>query len=186
MKKICFELVNGKKFFVDVYEEAAPITAANFLHLVDIGFYENTLFHRAIPGFMIQGGGYVVDESTLVEKPTGYTIPGEFANNNFINEIKHEPGIISMARTNEMNSASSQFFICDGDCGFLDGNYAAFGKISDEESFNIVHELCAIPTSVLGQGFENFPEGDSDEFTIRTAYRVIDEVIPEQAEVVGE
>lgn len=176
MKKVCLELLNGKKINLNLYEEYAPITVANFLHLVDIHFYDGLIFHRIIKDFMSQGGAYYVEatenDGELKERNVGYTIPGEFNSNNFENNIMHTAGVISMARTSEPNSASSQFFICDADCEFLNNEYAAFGIVADEESMNVVHELSALPTFQLNEGFANFPSVDVADFMIKTIYKV--------------
>ena len=169
MKKICIELKNNDKIYVDLFEETAPITVANFCHLIDINFYEDTIFHRNIKGFMCQGGAYTMPaENTIGEKHVNYTIPGEFTNNGFKNDISHVAGTISMARTDDPNSANTQFFICDADSTFLDDNYASFGRVSDEQSLELIKKLAEIPTADVGQGFTDFPTGDSNNFTIKT------------------
>lgn len=135
MVKLKIELRNGKNIFLDVDEESAPITATNFLKYVDEKFYDGTIFHRVIPGFMIQGGGFTDNEPGLTEKKATYPpIKGEFLSNGYVNNIKHQKGVISMARTFIKDSATTQFFICVAPCDYLDGEYAAFGKVSDEES----------------------------------------------------
>ena len=106
----------------ELYPKVAPKTVENFVSLVEKGIYENNTFHRIIDGFMIQGG---MDRNGQVEK-----IEGEFASNGFENNLKHKEGVISMARANDPNSASSQFFIMVGDGDWLDGQYAAFGKVT--------------------------------------------------------
>lgn len=118
---------NGKEIKLELYPDIAPNTAVNFVSLVQKGFYDGLTFHRVIPGFMIQGGD---PEGTGGGGP-GYTIPGEFSSNGFENDLKHEAGVISMARTNDPNSAGSQFFIMTGDAPHLDGEYAAFGKVTE-------------------------------------------------------
>ncbi len=110
---------------VELYPEVAPNTVRNFLSLVKKGFYDGTIFHRVIPGFMIQGGD---PEGTGMGGPD-YHIRGEFAKNGFQNDLKHAKGVISMARASHPDSAGSQFFLMAGDAPYLDGNYAAFGKI---------------------------------------------------------
>ena len=106
----------------ELYPKVAPKTVENFVSLVEKGIYENNTFHRIIDGFMIQGG---MDRNGRAEK-----IDGEFASNGFENNLKHKEGVISMARANDPNSASSQFFIMVGDGDWLDGQYAAFGKVT--------------------------------------------------------
>lgn len=110
---------------VELYPEVAPNTVRNFLSLVKKGFYDGTIFHRVIPGFMIQGGD---PEGTGMGGPD-YHIRGEFAKNGSKNDLKHTKGVISMARASHPDSAGSQFFLMAGDAPYLDGNYAAFGKI---------------------------------------------------------
>lgn len=139
---------------LDLYKDYAPETVANFVKLANEGFYEGTIFHRVVKGFMIQGGGYTL-ENTEETKPCG-TIKGEFSANGFDkNTITHKRGIISMARTNEPNSASSQFFICDADSQFLDGNYAAFGVVT--EGLDVVDAIASCPVSVSPTGENSLP-----------------------------
>ena len=112
---------------VELYPEVAPNTVNNFIYLVKRGFYDGTIFHRVIPGFMIQGGD---PEGTGMGGP-GYGIQGEFASNGFQNGLRHTTGVISMARSQRPNSAGSQFFIMVDDAPYLDGQYAAFGKVTE-------------------------------------------------------
>lgn len=109
---------------IELYPEIAPASVANFLSLVEKGFYNGKIFHRVIPGFMIQGG---CPQGTGMGGP-GYTIKGEFASNGFKNDLKHDRGVISMARAMDPNSAGSQFFLMHQKSPHLDGQYAAFGK----------------------------------------------------------
>ena len=125
MPRVIIEMENGKKMTVELYPKEAPITVANFLKLVNDGFYNGLIFHRVISGFMIQGGdplgtGYGGSENS---------IKGEFRANGVNNTIRHTRGVISMARSQSPNSASSQFFIMHKDAPYLDGQYAAFGKV---------------------------------------------------------
>lgn len=149
MSKVSFELNNGKKINIELYPEYAPISAENFLDLVKSGFYDGLCFHRVIPGFMIQGGGFV-QENGLKEKNAPRTIKGEFSSNGVKNELKHVPGVISMARTMFPNSASSQFFICVEEVPHLDGQYAAFGKVCDDESLEVAIEISKVKTTSWG------------------------------------
>lgn len=121
---------------IELFPEVAPNTVNNFISLVKKGFYDDTIFHRVIPGFMIQGGD---PEGTGMGGP-GYSIKGEFNANRFQNELKHSRGVISMARAMNPNSAGSQFFIMVEDAPHLDGQYAAFGKVTEgiEEADRIV------------------------------------------------
>ena len=116
---------DGGVIDLELDEKAAPITVENFLKLVNAKFYDGTIFHRVIPGFMIQGGD---PEGTGMGGP-GWTIKGEFAQNGVNNPIKHKRGVISMARAMDPDSAGSQFFIMHADADYLDGQYAAFGHV---------------------------------------------------------
>ncbi|MBQ6266584.1 MAG: peptidylprolyl isomerase [Clostridia bacterium] len=118
--KVRFTMENGDSFTVELYPEYAPATVENFIGLVKEGYYNGLTFHRVIEGFMAQGG----------EGPSRPSIKGEFASNGFTqNTLKHERGVISMARTQVKDSASTQFFICYDTAASLDGDYAAFGKV---------------------------------------------------------
>lgn len=116
---------NGKKIKLELYPETAPITVENFEKLVRDGFYDGLIFHRVIPGFMIQGG---CPQGTGMGGP-GHNIKGEFAANGIKNDLKHTRGVVSMARSAMPDSAGSQFFIMHADAPHLDGNYAAFGRV---------------------------------------------------------
>ena len=137
---IVIEMNNGKVIKLELDEAAAPKTVANFNKLVSEGFYDGLSFHRIIPGFMIQGGD-PVGNGTGGSKEN---IVGEFAANGFNNPIKHTRGVISMARSMDPNSASSQFFIMHADAPHLDGNYAAFGHVV--EGLEVVDEIANTPT----------------------------------------
>lgn len=150
MDKVSIVLTDGRKINLELDRASAPITVENFLKLVDNGFYNGLCFHRVISGFMIQGGGMVQEKGVLIEKRGLKPIKGEFLNNGFKNDIKHELGVISMARTNEPNSATSQFFICAADCDFLDKNYAAFGRTLDAESNKVVVDISNVKTHSYG------------------------------------
>lgn len=150
MDKVSIVLTDGRKINLELDKASAPITVENFLKLVDNGFYNGLCFHRVISGFMIQGGGMVQEKGVLIEKRGLKPIKGEFLNNGVKNDIKHELGVISMARTNEPNSATSQFFICAADCDFLDKNYAAFGRTIDAESNKVVVDISNVKTHSYG------------------------------------
>lgn len=122
---VTFTMENGDVFKAELYPEIAPQSVYNFVSLVSKGFYDGLIFHRVIPGFMIQGGD---PEGTGMGGP-GYSIKGEFASNGFKNDLKHTKGVLSMARSMMPNSAGSQFFIMHETSPHLDGDYAAFGKI---------------------------------------------------------
>lgn len=119
------EMESGNSMKVELYPEIAPNTVNNFISLVKSGFYNGLIFHRVIPGFMIQGG---CPQGTGTGNP-GYSIRGEFRSNGFKNDLIHERGVISMARSGQPNSAGSQFFIMVANSPHLDGDYAAFGKV---------------------------------------------------------
>ena len=155
---IVITLEDDRQIKVELYPDVAPITVANFLKLVDQKFFDGVCFHRVISGFMIQTGGYYLDGYTLNEKEEVPSIKGEFASNGVENDLKHTLGVISMARTGVKDSASSQFFICSADAPHLDGEYAAFGKVIDEESLKVVLEVSAVPTMNIGYGFSDFPQ----------------------------
>ena len=140
MPRVIIEMENGKKMTVELYPKEDPITVANFLKLVNDGFYNGLIFHRVISGFMIQGGdplgtGYGGSENS---------IKGEFRANGVNNTIRHTRGVISMARSQSPNSASSQFFIMHKDAPYLDGQYAAFGKVV--EGIDVVDEIASVET----------------------------------------
>ncbi len=137
------EMEYGGKIKLELYPDLAPVTVANFKKLAEEGFYDGLIFHRVISGFMIQGG----DPLGSGFGGSDENIKGEFAANGFDNPISHERGVISMARSQAYNSASSQFFICHADAKFLDGQYAAFGKVVD--GIEIVDEIAAIPTDAM-------------------------------------
>ena len=120
----------------ELYPETAPITVANFLSLVDRGFYDGLTFHRIISGFMVQGG----DPNGNGTGGSGKNIKGEFSANGVANPLRHTRGVLSMARANDYNSASSQFFIMHADASYLDGQYAAFGKVTS--GMEVVDALC--------------------------------------------
>lgn len=146
MKKVCIILNDDRQIRLNIDTDAAPISAENFINLCENGYYEGLIFHRVIDKFMIQGGGFSLEDKELRQKGGVKEIKGEFSENDVVNDIKHEPGVISMARTNIKNSATSQFFICVADCSFLDGKYAAFGKVSDEESLKVALDISKVPT----------------------------------------
>ncbi len=124
--KVKVEMENGGEFIIELMPEFAPETVANFEGLVKEGFYNGVIFHRVIDDFMAQGG----DPTGTGMGGSGKNIKGEFAQNGFSqNTLSHTRGVVSMARSMNPNSASSQFFICYGDCTFLDGQYAGFGKV---------------------------------------------------------
>lgn len=137
---VTFEFEDGKKIIAELYPEIAPNTVNNFISLINHNFYDGLIFHRVIPGFMIQGG---CPNGTGTGGP-GYSIKGEFSMNNFKNDLKHTEGVLSMARAMHPDSAGSQFFIMHKTSPHLDGQYAAFGKVI--EGMDVVNEIAATPT----------------------------------------
>ncbi|MFV8830552.1 peptidylprolyl isomerase [Alkalihalobacterium sp. APHAB7] len=137
---VTITMENDEQIIIELFPSIAPNTVTNFVSLIEDGFYDGVIFHRVIPGFMIQGGD---PEGTGSGGP-GYSIPGEFNANNFNNPLPHERGVISMARTNDPNSAGSQFFIMHDHSPHLDGNYAAFGKVI--EGMAIVDNIAVVET----------------------------------------
>ena len=146
MAKVCIEFEDGRKINLELLKETAPITVDNFLDLVKNGFYNGLCFHRVIPNFMIQGGGFIAENDGLKDKKAPRTIKGEFAMNGVKNELHHGPGVISMARTMYPDSASSQFFICVDDVPHLDAQYAAFGRVCDDESLQVAIDISSVDT----------------------------------------
>ena len=133
----------------ELYPDVAPITVENFLNLIDQDFFAGLIFHRVIPGFMIQGGGYDKDYNHHETK----SIKGEFSSNGVTNDLLHTRGVLSMARTMIPDSASSQFFIMHEDAPHLDGQYAAFGKITD--GLDVVDRIANMPRNI--QDCPNIP-----------------------------
>ncbi|WP_112180959.1 peptidylprolyl isomerase [Paraliobacillus zengyii] len=134
---VTITMENGTEIILELYPKIAPNTVANFISLIEEGFYDGLIFHRVIPGFMIQGG----DPDGTGGGGPGYSIPGEFSSNGFENNLLHERGVLSMARTNEPDSAGSQFFIMVADSPSLDGEYASFGKVI--EGMEVVDTIVA-------------------------------------------
>ena len=163
MKKFIIEMENGGKMEGELYPEIAPITCANFEELANKGFYDGLIFHRVIPHFMIQGG----DPEGTGRGGSDETIKGEFSENGVKNDISHERGVISMARSSDPDSASSQFFIVQSDSTYLDGQYAAFGHVT--EGMDIVDQICkdAKPT-------DNNGTISADEQPVMTSVTIID------------
>lgn len=146
---VTIEMENGDIMKAELYPEIAPNTVKNFISLIQKGFYDGLIFHRVINGFMLQGG---CPEGNGTGGP-GYSIRGEFAMNGFANDLKHTPGVLSMARAMPPDSAGSQFFIMHKDAPHLDGQYAAFGKIT--EGMDIVNRIAEEPTD-----YSDRPLGD--------------------------
>lgn len=142
MKIVTFEMENGDVMKGELYPDKAPETVENFVKLVEEGFYDGLTFHRVIPGFMIQGGCPLGNGTG----GPGHTIKGEFLSNGFNNDLRHERGVLSMARTMDPNSAGSQFFIMVAAAPHLDGEYAGFGKIT--EGMEAADKIVSVKTGV--------------------------------------
>ena len=138
--RIRITMENGKEMEAELYPETAPITVENFVNLIKENFFDGLIFHRVIKGFMIQGG----DPTGTGMGGSKNKIKGEFLSNGFVNELKHTRGVLSMARAMDPNSASSQFFIMHQDAPHLDGQYAAFGKIT--KGIEVVDEIADAET----------------------------------------
>lgn len=136
---VTITMENDKKILIELEPKVAPNTVANFISLVEEGYYDGLIFHRVIEGFMIQGG----DPDGNGSGGPGYTIDGEFISNGFENNLAHERGVISMARSKDPNSAGSQFFIMVEAAAHLDGDYAAFGHVI--EGMDVVDEIVSVP-----------------------------------------
>ena len=139
---VTIEMENGKKIVAELYPHIAPNTVKNFVTLINNGFYNGVVFHRVIKGFMIQGG---CPNGNGMGGP-GHAIKGEFSGNGFTNNLKHEPGVLSMARTMAPNSAGSQFFIMHKNSPHLDGQYAGFGRVI--EGMDVVDEIATTRTGM--------------------------------------
>jgi len=142
------EMENGGKMVLELYPEAAPLTVKNFISLARDNFYDGLVFHRVISGFMIQGG---CPDGNGTGNP-GYKIPGEFSSNGVENDLKHTRGVLSMARSGDPDSAGSQFFIMHQDAPHLDGNYAAFGKLTEGE--DVLDEIAECETGARDMPLE--------------------------------
>ncbi|MDD7643626.1 MAG: peptidylprolyl isomerase [bacterium] len=145
---VTIEMENGDIMKAELYPEIAPNTVNNFISLIKKGYYDGVIFHRVIPGFMIQGGD---PDGTGMGGP-GYSIKGEFTQNGFKNDLKHTPGVLSMARTMIPDSAGSQFFIMHETSPHLDGAYAAFGKLI--EGLEVVDKIARVRTDYSDRPME--------------------------------
>ena len=147
--KIKIEMENGGTIRAELYPDIAPITVENFVKLIKNQFYDGLIFHRVIPGFMIQGGD---PEGNGMGGP-GYGIKGEFLSNGFKNDLKHTRGVLSMARAMDPNSAGSQFFIMVADAPHLDGDYAGFGKVI--EGMDVVDQIVSAERDMWDKPLED-------------------------------
>ncbi|MDO5516856.1 MAG: peptidylprolyl isomerase [Clostridium sp.] len=146
---ITMTMENGGVIKAELYPEVAPNTVNNFIDLINRGFYDGLIFHRVIPGFMIQGG---CPEGTGMGGP-GYSIKGEFTSNGFKNDLKHSKGVLSMARAMHPDSAGSQFFIMVANAPHLDGQYASFGKVI--EGMEVADKIVAQKTDMYDRPYED-------------------------------
>ena len=145
---VTIEMENGQVMKAELYPEIAPNTVNNFISLINHNFYDGIIFHRVIRGFMIQGG---CPDGTGMGGP-GYSIDGEFTSNGFQNDLKHTPGVLSMARAMHPDSAGSQFFIMHKTSPHLDGAYAAFGKVT--EGLEVIDKIANVPTDFRDRPLE--------------------------------
>ena len=149
---VTFEMENGAIMKAELYPEIAPNTVNNFISLVSKGYYDGLIFHRVIRGFMIQGGGFTED---MVQTEVD-AIKGEFKANGFMaNDLKHTRGVLSMARTSDPDSASSQFFVMHADAPHLDAQYAGFGKLTD--GFDVLDAIATVKTGNYGWYMQDVP-----------------------------
>lgn len=146
---VTITMENGDVMKAELYPEIAPISVNNFISLINKGFYDGIIFHRVIPGFMIQGG----DPDGIGTGGPGYSIKGEFSQNGVQNDLKHTEGVLSMARAMHPDSAGSQFFIMHKTSPHLDGQYAAFGKII--EGMEVVNKIASTPTDWNDHPYED-------------------------------
>ena len=167
---VTIEMENGGVIKAELYPEIAPNTVRNFISLVKKGFYDGVIFHRVIPGFMIQGG----DPNGTGMGGPGYSIRGEFSSNDFQNDLKHTRGVLSMARTMAPDSAGSQFFIMHEDAPHLDRQYAAFGKVV--EGIEVVDEIARAPRNMMNDK----PKADQRMKTVTVETFGVDYPAPEK------
>ena len=167
---VTIEMQDGGKITCELYPDIAPQSVYNFISLANAGFYNGLIFHRVIPGFMIQGG---CPEGTGMGGP-GYCIKGEFEANGFHNDLRHTRGVLSMARAQAPDSAGSQFFIMHKDAPHLDGEYAAFGMVID--GMDVVDAIASAPRNMM----TNKPKKDQRMAKVRVDTRGVDYPQPEK------
>ena len=167
---VTFEMENGGVIKAELYPEVAPNSVNNFISLVNKGFYDGLIFHRCIPGFMIQGG---CPQGTGMGGP-GYSIKGEFTGNGFHNDLAHDRGVLSMARAMNPNSAGSQFFIMVEKAPHLDGQYAAFGKVI--EGMEVADAIVSVQTD-----YSDRPKQDQRMKSVTVETFGVDYPAPEKA-----
>ncbi len=151
---VTIEMEDGNKISLELYPNVAPLAVTNFVSLIQSGFYDGNkiMFHRIIPGFMIQGG----DPTNTGTGGSEHKIMGEFSQNGIENDISHQRGVLSMARSQDLNSASSQFFIMQADNPSLDGLYTAFGRVTDDSSMAVVDKIASIATDSSDRPLLNY------------------------------
>lgn len=167
---VTIEMENGGVIKAELYPEIAPNTVNNFIALVQDGFYDGVIFHRVIPGFMIQGG----DPAGVGTGGPGWCIRGEFTGNGFKNDLKHSRGVLSMARTMMPDTAGSQFFIMHQDSPHLDGQYAAFGKVL--EGLDVVDAIARAPRNMMNDK----PKADQRMKTVTVDTQGVEYPAPER------
>ena len=167
---VTIEMQNGDVIKAELYQDVAPNTVKNFISLIQKGFYDGLIFHRVIPGFMIQGGD---PEGSGMGGP-GYKIKGEFSGNGFPNNLKHSRGVLSMARSQNPDSAGSQFFIMVADSSHLDGQYAGFGKVF--EGMEAVDKIVGTK-----RNFQDRPEVEQTMKTVTVDCKGVEYEEPEKA-----
>ena len=167
---VTIEMEDGGVIKAELYPEVAPNTVNNFISLVQKGFYDGVIFHRVIPGFMIQGG----DPNGIGIGGPGYSIKGEFTANGFQNDLKHTRGVLSMARTMIPDSAGSQFFIMHQDAPHLDRQYAAFGMVT--EGMEVVDKIARTPRNMMNDK----PKVDQRMKTVTVDTQGVDYPAPEK------
>ena len=161
---VTITMQDGGVIRAELYPETAPNTVNNFISLIKKGFYDGVIFHRVIPGFMIQGG----DPTGTGTGGPGYDIKGEFSRNGFTNNLKHTAGVLSMARAMDPDSAGSQFFIMHEDAPHLDGQYAAFGKVT--EGMDVVDRIANTRTNFADKPLEDQVIGSMTVDTLGEEY----------------
>lgn len=161
---VTIKMKQGGVIKAELYSEVAPNTVKNFISLINKGFYNGLTFHRVIPGFVIQGGCPLGNGTG----DPGYSIKGEFNANGFKNDLNHTKGVLSMARAGHPDSAGSQFFIMTGDAPHLDGQYAAFGKVT--EGIEVVDEIVAVKTDFRDKPLEDVVMEEVTVDTFGTEY----------------
>ena len=158
--RVVITLADGRTMTAVLYPDVAPQTVENFLSLVDQKAYDGVIFHRVIASFMVQTGYLKAKDNQLTGAVSASKIPGEFTENGFVNELKHTAGVLSMARVEDPNSASSQFFICVDTYEYGDGKYAAFGRLVDQKSLDVAVSISRVKTGAKYMFYSDAPKED--------------------------